>query len=582
MKKVLSLVLFLVFSIILLGCSTTATSTTIAPTTAAPTTAAPTTAAPTTAAPTTVAPTTRTTTTTDDNPIPMVDSKLVQFFNYSTEFVKEVEEDQFINMYFFPREKGYIPYVDISDLISLLLGIIDDEVQVEVLEDGVKVFIIWYPTEEEKAEYGITEDSVEEYVFFDFTNMTVSAPSVDTFGHFSGETSTDFSQGLTLVSSTSEELPAFHANLSDYGFFFRVVYTDEGDKYTIPLSLANLFLTGSMFDVILNGDGLYGVDTYQIGDVNDETSELYNAVKKQTLGTEFRQESVNFMSFAMDYFYGLKSYKGISSFKTYVPNYMKTTWTMELGLTRLIDSLEDMHTGVISFGQNNPDYVQTSYPGYIYDWYYEYNGANCYNFQGYSLSFHGSTAYFRIKSFTKEFALEIAPYMEQIREANVENVVIDLACNGGGVIAGVYHLLNYLTNDDISIYTTTLGANSSWTYDVEGDLAIDADFFILTSKGTYSAANLFTAYAVELGLAKTIGTRSGGGACSVKVLVLPNGAIIQMSSNMNLTFSTFETVEEGIPADHIIDWSQSSRQGINPSITDILAGIQALKSQTPA
>jgi carboxyl-terminal processing protease len=581
MKKVLSLVLFLVFSIILVGCSSTVSSTTTL-STLAPTTVAPTTQAPTTQAPNTQAPTTRRTTTTDDNPIPMVDSKLVQFFNYSTEFVKEVEEEQFINMYFFPREKGYIPFVDISDLITLLIGIINEDVQVEVLENGVKVFIIWYPTEEEKAEYGITEDSVEEYVLFDFVNMTVTAPSVDTFRSFSGETTTDFSQGLTLVSSTSEDLPTFHVDLSEYGFFFRVVYTDEGDKYTIPLSLANLFLTGSMFDVILNGNGLYGVDTYQIGDVNDETSELYNVVKKQTLGTEFRQESVNFMAFAMDYFYGLKSYKGISSFKTYVPNYMKTTWTMELGLTRLIDSLTDMHTGVISFGQNNPDYKQTSYPGYIYDWYYEYNGANCYNFQGYSLSFHGSTAYFRIKSFTKEFALEIAPYMEQIREANVENVVIDLACNGGGVIAGVYHLLNYLTNDNISIYTTTLGANSSWTYDVEGDLAINANFYILTSKATYSAANLFTSYAVELGLAQTIGTKTGGGACSVKVLVLPNGAIIQMSSNMNLTFSTFETVEEGIPANHIIDWSQSSRQGINPSITDILAGIQALKAQTPA
>lgn len=578
MKKILTLVLLLVFSFVVVGCqSSTTTTTTQSPISTTTTTSQSTTTTTTPPTTTTTTASTTTTTTTTVPLLPLQDSQVVQFFNYSTEFVKEVEGDQFITMYYYPREKGYIPFVDISEFIALLLGIIDDEIQVAVTEDSVKVFILWYPTEEEKAEYNITEDVVEEYVIFDFTTMTVTAPSIDTFSYFSGETSTDFSKGLTLISSSSEKLPAFVADVSEFGFFFRKITTNDGDKYTIPLSLANLFLTGSMFDVIKNGNGLYGLDTYQIGDVDDESSDLYNAIRPNTLGSEFRQDTFNFLMFSFEYFYGLKNYKNIESMKTYAANYLRFT-TIELSITRFIDSFEDMHTGVISYGQGNPNYARPAYPGYIYDWYYDYNGCNCYNFQGYSLSFHGDTAYFRIKSFTKEFGDEIAPYMEQIRAANVTNVVIDLACNGGGVLAGVYHLLNYLTNDPISVYTTKLGANSSWTYDVEGDKAIDANFFILTSKGTYSAANLFTAYATELGLARTIGKQTGGGACSVKVLVLPNGAILQISSNMNLTFSTFETVEEGIPAEYVIDWSQSARQGVNPSITDILAGVAYLNA----
>ncbi|MDD4184855.1 MAG: S41 family peptidase, partial [Candidatus Izemoplasmatales bacterium] len=140
------------------------------------------------------------------------------------------------------------------------------------------------------------------------------------------------------------------------------------------------------------------------------------------------------------------------------------------------------------------------------------------------------------------------------------------ACNGGGVLAGVFHLLNYITNEDISLYTTTLGAKSSSTYDVEGDKAIDAKWYFITSGATYSAANLVTAMAKELDLVETIGARSGGGACSVKALVLPNGAVMQMSSNMNLSYSDYSTVEEGVDTDYPIDFYSAGMRYYNTGV----------------
>lgn len=483
--------------------------------------------------------------------------EIVPFVNFSTEFVKTFGPTD-LSLYYYPQKLG-IPYVDISEFVTLLLGIIDENIQVESSVSIVTVSLEYLYTEAEKAEFGITEDSFLTEVTFDFESMTVEATSIDSFDAFSGETETDFSSGLEMIDFTEEPLPRFLANVSEYGFFFRALDTENGIVHTIPLSLANLFLTGSMFDVVHNGDTLYGLDTYQIGSVRNQDSPLYAAVVKNTDATTktMKTESLNFLAFVFDYFYGLKEYREIMDFSTYLDDYFSAIRLFEYSLYAFTDSLEDMHTAVISPGQINPTYhyyANNDYPDYLYDWIYDYYGCECDTFNGFNLEIVEDMAYFRIESFTTDFSTDIAPYMETIRAANVDHVVIDLTCNGGGVLAGVFHLLNYLTNEPISFYNTTLGMRSSQTYDVAGDLAINADFYIVTSEATYSAANLFTALAVEEGLAITIGSDTGGGACSVMAVVLPNGAILQMSSNMNLTFSTYESVEEGVIAEYPIDW----------------------------
>lgn len=607
MKKLLGGFLLVLATFALFACdqvtsSTTLPTTTItteAPTSLLPTTLAPTTQmstlAPTTlltteatTLPTTV-PTTTTVTTTTADWTYTTDS--VAFVNYSTEFVKE-EPVEDITLYFYSGKPG-IPYVDINEFVTMLLGIIDDSIQVDVNGNIVRVWTEYFYTEEEKLEYGIEEDSYVAYVEFDFDTMTVEAPDINAFDMFSGDTETDFSEGLDLVSYTEEELPLFFVNLSEYDFEFRQTEVGLETKYTIPLSLAGLFLTGSMFDVVHNGAVLYGLDTYQLGDVNDPESELSAITAlNQDATPELELESRRFLEFAFDHFYGLKDYKSIESFQTYTDSYFRPEEEFEYSFTRFIDSFEDLHTGVISYGHNNPGYYHGSYPQYIYDYTYESYGCECnYEPSNFKLSFYKNMALLRITEFTVDFKAQLEPKMQAIIDHDygdyqLENIVIDLACNGGGVLAGVLHLLNYLTNEDISIYTNTLGADSSETYDVAGDLAIDANFFIVTSGATYSAANLFTALAKDTGLAQTIGSKSGGGACAVKALVLPNGAIMQMSSNMNLTYADFETVEEGVAPDYVMNFYGAGKAAFqyadDPDYPSLIDFYTIVKSMTPA
>lgn len=537
MKKLVSLFAALLLMVTLIACDTKTTTVTA----------------------TTVSSSSSTTTTTEDLGIT---KKAIEFVNYSDEFKNDGLITS-LDFYYFEGKEG-IPYVDIETLITMLLGIIDENIVVLEDEslDTVHVSVTYTLTAEEQAEYGIDEDSITEYVLFDFVNGTVTAPNVDSFDAFSGETETDFSSGLILVNYESEDLPLFSVDLDDYGFILNVLeIVGEETQYLLPLSIANLFLTGSMFDLVNNGDFLYGIDTYQLGALESTYSDVIEENDDQT--PAMKQESINFLALVFDYFYGLKAYRNIDSFKTYLSTRFSAIRSFETSLYRFVEGLEDLHTSVITPGHTNPDYEHYSafgeYPDYITDMYYEYWGAGCeYTDPDIeTVQFYQDMAYFRINSFTKNLKDDIALGMGQIRTAGSTKVIIDMTCNGGGVLAGVFHLLSYMTNDNISFYTDTLGAFSAAEYDIEGDHALNAEFFILTSAATYSAANLFTALAKEKGLAKTIGTQSGGGACSIKAIVLPNGAIMQMSSNMNLTYSTGLTVEEGVLVDATIDWARN-------------------------
>jgi|GEM_PF-1036469 len=578
MKKLFVLCSIVIATFVLVGCETLTTETTTAVSTAPATTEDLTTTEPpatttapdtTTEAATTTATTTEPETTTQQTTTLAIgedvpyDAYVATFVNYSPEFIDETPVDSILFYYY--EDKEGIPYVDIEEFVQLLLGIIDETVQVEADYDAltVRIFVEWVLTEEEKIEYGITEDVVVEWVEFDFAEMRVSAKNVDSMDAFNGEMETDLSEGLNVIAYTQEELPGLSIDLADYGMLIRVLRTDDNQtKFTIPVHLAGLFLTGSLYNVVANGNTLHGLDLYQIGDVNDRSLDVFDAIKLNEDETELiRAESVNYLALVFDHFYGLKAYKKITSFVDYVSTRFDETAEFAGELYDFAWSLNDLHTGVISSGHTNPSYdIQDFYGDYgfplILDNYFDnYYGCDCDEVEDpFELRFYQDMAYYRIDGFTFEFKDDIAADMEAIRAAAPKYVVIDITCNGGGVLAGVLNLLNYLTNDPVTLYTTTQGARSSTTYEVEGDLKIDAEFYIVTSAMTYSAANLFAAMAKEAGLAKTIGLKSGGGACSVMTLVLPNGAIIQMSSPMNLSTSNYVTLEAGVAVDYTINW----------------------------
>ncbi len=156
--------------------------------------------------------------------------------------------------------------------------------------------------------------------------------------------------------------------------------------------------------------------------------------------------------------------------------------------------------------------------------------------------------------FFMRYAMDKIAKHDKETGTTTKNVVLDLAWNGGGSIAAMWRALGFLTNEPIPYLTrsTISGATSAEYYavdaDGDGDFTDDDaydqyEWYVLTSKLSFSAANLFTAIAKEQGFATVIGEQSGGGTCAVYTIVLPDGTTTNISSPI-----VFETAkyEQGV------------------------------------
>lgn len=134
-----------------------------------------------------------------------------------------------------------------------------------------------------------------------------------------------------------------------------------------------------------------------------------------------------------------------------------------------------------------------------------------------------------------------AVYMELLLQKvykikpTTKNIILDLTFNGGGNIGALYRIMGFITNSPfkVSSIDRDTGGTSTRYIDIDSGIPSYAamNWSLLTSKVTYSAANELVAIFVENNLGDIIGMQTGGGACSVTPILLPNGSFFTMSSN---------------------------------------------------
>ena len=131
----------------------------------------------------------------------------------------------------------------------------------------------------------------------------------------------------------------------------------------------------------------------------------------------------------------------------------------------------------------------------------------------------------------------------------VENIVLDIATNGGGVLGTMMKILSLISKTDGSVIsyldeptqqvaeaTTNVDINNDHLYNEEDCFGDDFNFYILTSDCSFSCANAFPCFAKTNKSAKIIGQKSGGGECAVSIHFLPNSQYVYHSSNLHLGY----------------------------------------------
>ncbi len=164
---------------------------------------------------------------------------------------------------------------------------------------------------------------------------------------------------------------------------------------------------------------------------------------------------------------------------------------------------------------------------------------------------------------------------QQIHRENspIENVVIDLRCNGGGFLDAAMAVCSwFLGTSCLHLEDAIDGAQASTCYQFDANLdhvfnsttdcvnGLNMNRFCLISPASFSCGNLVPALFKSNGLVTLIGQRSGGGACAVGTMSLADGTIFNCSSRYRISTSingSYYDVDQGVDPHYTLpDMSQ--------------------------
>ena len=404
---------------------------------------------------------------------------------------------------------------------------------------------------------------------------------------------------------------AFSFDLGRYGVDI-VLYDDV--VYIPVQSFLDIFMSNNGESFAYNGKDVFDVSKFGstlTGNVSDTSSLEYQYYhdspwfQQSTRESHLAQFTYNEFCFSMDNFYGLREFRGVSSFNDYFvtngyESDLKSTnsVTYELAMARFVGSwMYEGHAGytrVSPYQQGNSN-VQSTYSNNIASNNPRYslstnktaltqlrNNAG----KGIGLFFNGSTAIIRFDSFKKgRFWGTYTPdqfdyntwhnndtemffhkaFDEIGTHSEVENVVIDITLNGGGALNAIPWLEAYLTDDPFTLIRTSMtGEISEVHYSIDLDRngtkgeVTDTykgkyDFFLMTSNYSFSCGTAFPTFVKAGHMATIIGETSGGGSCAVGVMSTASGTVLRSSSIFQMGYfvgDTFVLNENGIEPDY--------------------------------
>ena len=130
--------------------------------------------------------------------------------------------------------------------------------------------------------------------------------------------------------------------------------------------------------------------------------------------------------------------------------------------------------------------------------------------------------------------MEFSLYKMLQEKPTMLNIILDVSANTGGNVGALYRVVGFITDQPFAVSGMDRDTGGAQTYHVQitGTPSYsDLNWGLLTTPMTFSAANSLATIFKENQLGPIIGIQSGGGACSITPVLLPNGTAFTMSSN---------------------------------------------------
>ncbi len=526
-----------------------------------------------------------------------MDEKTVPFFLNSTEF-----EDE-IHLVFLDGQED-IPYIRADEMCRVMN-------------------LIWHDFGEDE-DFHITlrdqdpnallerENGTDAYI--DFENGMVSFGQYDRFFSLSGSANMLdlISIGGMKENETADVDLLLHnnvfecngnataVNLRDYSIPSPVV---NGVGYLPLQTFSDLFVSASGTALCYNGDLVALATSSSFKDDQEQLTglgEMYYSVPVSPRGEALAEFTMNELCLALDFHYGLKEEHGIDNFRDYLIRSGLLTDLLDpdaqvstAALAKLCMShFSDNHSAVmaaspymdqtepllsfdsLSLGQferiaNTGTYYVAraifypeSVPGY------EEIGNTAYvTFDTFILD--TANDYYSGESSDEEYTSTTGDVIELLIYANqrihrenspIENVVIDLSNNGGGIADVAVSVCSWaLGLSAVNVQDMNSGARSVTLYAFDAnvnhvffeseDNISDKNLFCLISPLSFSCGNLVPATLKASGKVTLLGKASTGGTCIVQLLSTADGTLFAVSGRKRVNTvnnGVFYSVDEGI------------------------------------
>ena len=392
-------------------------------------------------------------------------------------------------------------------------------------------------------------------------------------------------------------------------------------EYYLPLSFYDItYCFDSSLYFYYNYNAIYSsrdIENFYTKDIGTSSrskcvvSEMLTYKDDDSIPSYLLDLNNNLFFYLLDNFYGLKQYKGIETavdyckkIGTYKRLFSGDDTIRTQAYAETLDRLDDNHTALVA---NSFVWGTTAYDARKF-------GTNCINRSSlrtsltnlraqktsnsyrsgseYLISNDRKTAMFLFDEFkfgaTQEvfnkdgtinssaryydsFYSLLAFFKELKNTGTVENVVIDMSTNGGGVLGVLMKVLALISKNNqgslyyleaasqqLGIALTQVDSDDNGLYNADDCYGDDFNLYILTSDCSFSCGNAFPCLAQEIGCAKVIGQKSGGGECAVAVHYLPNGEYVYHSSNLHLGYydeqnNAFIGFENGAQPDILVN-----------------------------
>ena len=381
----------------------------------------------------------------------------------------------------------------------------------------------------------------------------------------------------------------------------------EGKKYVPFQTLNDLFISPFEINYLFNSEDVFRLPDN--GVLEPALVEKYYSVSASERSEALANFTVHELCLVLDLYYGLKDAHGVTGgFEDYIArtglsdellSADPTTANTAIA-TLLFGYVADMHSSLVMTspytGSPELDYQSVIYnPSLMHYWeYYDVLAAAREEAMpdgvpGYQEV--GNTAYVTFDSFYlsmdrfQDNSYRVLDYSDTTTEIDdtisliiyahsmitrenspIENVVLDLSCNGGGHLdTAVYvvawmlgycdlHMANPITNS-VSTTVYTVDVNLDGVFD-EKDTIADKNLYCMISPLSFSCGNFVPALLKESGLVTLVGDTSGGGACAVQIVSTADGSVLTISTSYRISTASngaFYTIDRGVePHVHLV------------------------------